>query len=174
MQTQSLSQTQKLEKLVKFFDTFKIKTFPAFVEGEKDGIHVIDERNEKWTAIYTISLEDNKIVIHDFVIVTPNIEMKYDGDLMMKIAEKDTGKEKMFITWYNVKPLKEDVNYFTLNMLITKPAYFIGYSALLHRDEIDQKFALDVAHELWDYRVDIGTEEVEIIDLTVNELKKGE
>ncbi len=174
MQTQSLSETQKLEMLIDFFDTFKIKTFPTCTSEDKEALHVIDERQEDWTVLYTVSIDNDLLVINDYRIITPEIEMIMNGDLKLKVVSKDNRREIISVEWYNVKPIIHQLNEFVLQMLLEKPAFFIGYSALINTNELDMKFKHDIANKLWNYQVHLDTEGLELLKVTANKLEKGE
>ncbi len=172
MESQTLTQTQKLQELSQFFEIFKLKVFPGFVDG-KDALHIVDHRGEDWSMLYTFKLSDdgNSLIFTEFTITSPTIEVYYNDELQLKVLDEMTKKERVTMTWGYNTPLVEDVNEFTLKMLLEHPAFFLAYSALMKKSEIDAKFEHEIVDKLWDYKIDLCTEALEVVEYFASKLK---
>jgi hypothetical protein len=172
MQTQSLTPQEKLNELGQFFEIFKLKVFPGYADG-KDALHIIDHRGEDWSMLYTFKLSDdgNSMIFTEFTITTPTIEMSYSDDLTLKVLDEMTKRERVTMTWGYNTPLVEEINEFTLKMLIEHPAFFLAYSALMKKSEIDTKFEHDTINKLWEYKIDLTTEALEVINYFASKFK---
>jgi hypothetical protein len=173
MEAQSLTQTQKLQELSQFFEIFKLKVFPGFIDG-KDALHVVDHRGEDWSMLYTFKLSDDgkNVIFTEFTITSPTIEVFYSDDLQLKVLDELTKRERVTMTWGYNAPLVEEVNEFTLKMLVEHPAFFLAYSVLMTKAEIDTKFEHEVVNKLWEYKTDLSTDALEVIEYFASKFKQ--
>jgi hypothetical protein len=123
--------------------------------------------------LYTFKLSDdgNSMIFTEFTITTPTIEMSYSDDLTLKVLDEMTKRERVTMTWGYNTPLVEEINEFTLKMLIEHPAFFLAYSALMKKSEIDTKFEHDTINKLWEYKIDLTTEALEVINYFASKFK---
>ncbi len=172
MENQSLSETQKLQELAQFFEIFKFKVFPGFSAG-KDALHVIDHRGEDWSMLITLRLGKNgdTFIVDEFTFTSPLIQVSYLDKLILVELDPNTKKEKVRIEWGNVSPVEEQINPFTLKMLVEHPAFYIVYTFLMMHKEIDIKYEHDIVNRLWDYKVDLDTEGLEVVEYFAQKFK---